>query len=239
MPSSLSPSPSRNSRRRESSSSSSPTRKIGGASLGDGYKTWLQRAIRVEEESDPEIGDNLGGGGGGGGVDWTPHTIDYALFKSRLKFFAHRRAQLRYLLRESGDQRLSKTVLDAIVEPQPKRIDFRDTNAAAARQGTSEGVLPLRWRLPSPTLLRQHQPDLPSPMRGRPPNPSRPSVPAAPGPAGPCTGSRRISRTTTTNSSSRNRNRSTRPLPFPPSTIPWTRWWSSRGRRRFRTGKNR
>jgi Sugar (and other) transporter len=141
MPSSLSPSPSRNSRRRESSSSSSPTRKIGGASLGDGYKTWLQRAIRVEEESDPEIGDNLGGGGGGGGVDWTPHTIDYALFKSRLKFFAHRRAQLRYLLRESGDQRLSKTVLDAIVEPQPKRIDFRDTNADTTAAVATAGGL--------------------------------------------------------------------------------------------------
>jgi hypothetical protein len=67
-----------------------------------------------------------GAAGSGGGADWTPHTVDYELFKGRLRFFAHRRSQLRYLLRESGDGRLAKTVLDAFVEPQPKRLTVID-----------------------------------------------------------------------------------------------------------------
>lgn len=60
----------------------------------EGFKTALERAIRKEDD-----------------IDWSNHTVDYVLFKRRLKYFAERRSSLRCLIRESLDKRLPKAAL--------------------------------------------------------------------------------------------------------------------------------
>jgi hypothetical protein len=66
----------------------------------EGFRTCLERAIRVEDE-----------------IDWSVHTVDYVMFKRRLRVFAKRRARLRELIRASPDERIPQNVLTAILGP--------------------------------------------------------------------------------------------------------------------------
>jgi Sugar (and other) transporter len=68
----------------------------------DGFRLWLQRATRVEDE-----------------VDWSVHTIDYASFKRRLHNFSKRRAKLRAMMRNSLDgESISKGEVEQIIGPR-------------------------------------------------------------------------------------------------------------------------
>jgi len=69
----------------------------------DGFGHLFEKALRAEED-----------------VDWSQHTVDYVLFKARLKFFARRRARLRNMIRDSPDGRIPETILEGILaEPFP------------------------------------------------------------------------------------------------------------------------
>lgn len=72
----------------------------------DDFGPWLRKAILVEEDQ-----------------DWTPHTVDYNLFKSRLKFFARRRSRLRSMMNESSDGRVNQTVLQTMLQIGPNSRD--------------------------------------------------------------------------------------------------------------------
>lgn len=69
----------------------------------DGYRPWLSRAIRVDDDN-----------------DWSVHTIDYTGFKKKLQFFSKRRQQLRALLAQSGDDSILATELDNVMGPPPQ-----------------------------------------------------------------------------------------------------------------------
>jgi hypothetical protein len=64
----------------------------------DSFNDLLRKATRVEEN-----------------FDWSEDTVDYALFKQTLKFFARRRAKIRQLLKESPDRRLPDAVVQQIL----------------------------------------------------------------------------------------------------------------------------
>jgi hypothetical protein len=116
----------------------------------DGFRTWLEKAARVEE-----------------GTDWTVHCIDYGKFKDRLRFFARRRANLRSLLRASPDGRISDHTLanelksddadaaDAFLpaavsvgaDGLPQRIEMRRNPSTNSRLGdVSPGIVETNYR---------------------------------------------------------------------------------------------
>jgi len=66
----------------------------------EGFRLSLERAIRMEDE-----------------IDWSVHTVDYVLFKRRLKVFAKRRSRLYELIRASPDERIPQDVVTAILGP--------------------------------------------------------------------------------------------------------------------------
>lgn len=66
----------------------------------EGFRTCLERAIRIQDE-----------------IDWSVHTVDYVLFKRRLRVFANRRSRLRELIRASPDERIPQNVVTAILGP--------------------------------------------------------------------------------------------------------------------------
>lgn len=85
----------------------------------EGFRTSLQRAIRMEDE-----------------IDWSVHTVDYVMFKRRLKVFAKRRARLRELIRVSPDERIPQNVVTAILGPiayQSPALAFLGMKAEEAR----------------------------------------------------------------------------------------------------------
>ena len=65
----------------------------------DGFRPWLERAIRVEAET----------------IDWSQHTIDYAAFKRKLLQFSKRRSQLRHLLSLSDNDSILASELQEIL----------------------------------------------------------------------------------------------------------------------------
>lgn len=99
----------------------------------EGFRTALERAIRVEDE-----------------MDWGVHTIDYVMFKRRLKVFAKRRARLRELIRASPDERIPQDVVTAILGPiayQSPALAFLGMKAEEERLGQS----PTNSQVQSPT----------------------------------------------------------------------------------------
>lgn len=72
----------------------------------DGYRPWLERAVRTDEEH-----------------DWSVHTIDYAGFKRKLRYFSKRRSKLRNLLATSRDDSMLASELDEIMG-DPPRLPF-------------------------------------------------------------------------------------------------------------------
>lgn len=81
-------------------------------SLRDSFRICLHEATRVEED----------------GLDWTPHTVDYVLFKQILKRMSNRRYQIRNMLRKSPDGRLSEEAI-AQVMGSSVLTDFRAGHA--------------------------------------------------------------------------------------------------------------
>ena len=73
----------------------------------DGFRKWLDRAVRCDE-----------------GSDWTAHSVDYSLFKQRLKFFARRRSRLRTLLNDSHDGKIPETILNNLLQVAPRSGGF-------------------------------------------------------------------------------------------------------------------
>eukprot|EP00934_Nitzschia_sp_Nitz4_P008662 Nitzschia sp. Nitz4//scaffold15_size197535//168//2951//NITZ4_001543-RA/size197535-processed-gene-0.229-mRNA-1//1//CDS//3329537610//8652//frame0 len=69
----------------------------------DGYRAWLEKAIRVEDDK-----------------DWTPHTVDYASFKRKLRYFSKRRSNLRGLLVQSDNDSISISELEALLGIPPE-----------------------------------------------------------------------------------------------------------------------
>ena len=67
-------------------------------SQAESFRSWLEKAIRVDDN-----------------IDWTPHTVDYGLFKVLLKGMARRRVKLRKLLREAPNGRLSNEALHQVL----------------------------------------------------------------------------------------------------------------------------
>lgn len=68
----------------------------------DGYRPWLERATRVDNDN-----------------DWSMHTIDYAGFKRKLRFFSKRRSQLRGMLANSRDDSILASDLDDVMGSPP------------------------------------------------------------------------------------------------------------------------
>lgn len=91
----------------------------------DGFRGALARAIRCEEPTHDEYNDEHGTTittatttTATRFVDWSSHTVDYPRFKKRLQFFARRRSQIRAMIRNSTDQRLSEQVLVDLLGPK-------------------------------------------------------------------------------------------------------------------------
>ena len=86
----------------------------------EGFRLSLERAIRMEDE-----------------IDWSVHTVDYVMFKRRLKVFAKRRSRLRELLRSAPDERIPEEVVTAILGPiayQSPALAFLGMKAEEAKQ---------------------------------------------------------------------------------------------------------
>ena len=86
----------------------------------EGFRLSLERAIRMEDE-----------------IDWSVHTVDYVMFKRRLKVFAKRRSRLRELIRASPEDRLDQNVVTAILGPiayQSPALAFLGMKAEEAKQ---------------------------------------------------------------------------------------------------------
>ena len=68
----------------------------------DGFRPWLERATRIEDE-----------------IDWSVHTVDYATFKRRLLDFSKRRSKLRTMVRNSLDGHVTKNEVIEVLGPPP------------------------------------------------------------------------------------------------------------------------
>jgi len=99
----------------------------------EGFRISLEKAIRMEDE-----------------IDWSIHTVDYVMFKRRLRVFAKRRARLRELIRESPDERIPQNVVDAILGPiayQSPALAFLGMKAEEAKLLEEEGANEMRAML--------------------------------------------------------------------------------------------
>jgi Major Facilitator Superfamily len=92
-----------------------PTKAL--SSMADGFRTWLEKAVRVEEEEEAN-GSSNNNNNISNLLDWGAHTVDYGRFKQRLKYFARRRSQLRNMVRNSPDQRISDEILVDMLGPK-------------------------------------------------------------------------------------------------------------------------
>ena len=66
----------------------------------ESFRGYYESSLRVEDK-----------------IDWSVHSVDYAVFKKRLLFFSERRIQLRRLQRESPDGLLLESVVVGILGP--------------------------------------------------------------------------------------------------------------------------
>lgn len=89
--------------------------------LNDGFRSWLEKAVRIEDDAaiattaiSPAVA-NSAGYLNNTNIDWSPHTVDYASFKVRLRYFVQRRVKLRTLLRNSEDHCISEATLEDIL----------------------------------------------------------------------------------------------------------------------------
>lgn len=67
----------------------------------EGFRHYYEQALRVEDS-----------------IDWTPHSVDYALFKKRILYFRKRRSTVKTYLRNSPDSTIPESTLAAIIGPK-------------------------------------------------------------------------------------------------------------------------
>lgn len=79
---------------------------------GGGFRECLEKAVRVDVDHHD--------GGGSNSDDWSPHCVDYARFKQRLKYFARRRSQIRTMIANQSDHRLSEEILRDLCGPKQR-----------------------------------------------------------------------------------------------------------------------
>ena len=98
-----------------------------------GFRLLLEKALRRDEV-----------------VDWSPHAVDYSQFKSRLRAFAQRRAQIRNMLHESPDQKIDEVALYEIIGP---KTPFPSPLAKSCTDGKKDhaAAVPAPHRGPLPT----------------------------------------------------------------------------------------
>lgn len=70
----------------------------------EGFRHYYEQALRVEDS-----------------IDWTPHSVDYALFKKRILYFRKRRSTVKTYLRNSPDSTIPESTLAAIIGPKAHR----------------------------------------------------------------------------------------------------------------------
>ena len=70
----------------------------------EGFRHHYEQALRVEDS-----------------IDWTPHSVDYGLFKKRLLHFRKRRSTVKTYLRNSPDSTIPESTLAAIIGPKSHR----------------------------------------------------------------------------------------------------------------------
>jgi len=104
--------------------------------LNDGFRSWLEKAVRIEEGAaiattaiSPAVA-NSPNYLNNNNIDWSPHTVDYASFKARLRYFVQRRVKLRTLLRRSEDHCISEATLEDILTDRGNH--FRHTASPCA-----------------------------------------------------------------------------------------------------------
>ena len=70
----------------------------------EGFRQYYEQALRVEDS-----------------IDWTPHSVDYGLFKKRILYFRKRRSTIKTYLRNSPDSTIPDSTLAAIIGPKAHR----------------------------------------------------------------------------------------------------------------------
>lgn len=99
----------------------------------NGFRSSLEEATRIDDDGND--GDD------GQQHDWSVHTVDYAQFKSRLRQYSRRRAQVRQLIRQSDDGgTISAGELDALLFGPTAVASV----AVASAQPVSSSWIPLR-----------------------------------------------------------------------------------------------